>query len=138
MHNHEYVLKPSKIYALLWAVVGLGSLGLCISLPLSLYLKVFCMAAVLLYSGWIVGRDVLQLSTSSITAIRYENEHTWFLSTRNHTWQATLRGDSTVTSWLAILRFQVPQRMFPVACVIWRDALTADRYRELRVLLKRC
>ncbi|MET0065476.1 MAG: protein YgfX [Candidatus Thiodiazotropha sp.] len=49
--------------------------------------------------------------------------------------KARLRGDSFVSPWLIVLRFDLPQGQGRPSLVLFRDALDQDRMRRLRIIL---
>ncbi len=54
-------------------------------------------------------------------------------SGRQH--KARLRGDSFVSPWVIVLRFDLPQRRGRPSLVVFRDALPGDQVRRLRIML---
>ncbi|MET0088887.1 MAG: protein YgfX [Candidatus Thiodiazotropha sp.] len=49
--------------------------------------------------------------------------------------KARLRGDSFVSPWVIVLRFDLPQRRGRPGLVVFRDALPGDQLRRLRIIL---
>ncbi len=52
------------------------------------------------------------------------------------TYDAKLRGDSTVTTLVSILRFDLPARRQIATCMVFKDSLPAEDYRRLISLVR--
>ena len=42
-----------------------------------------------------------------------------------------LRGDSTITRWVSVLRFAIPEKYFSISVVVFQDAIPPEEYRKL-------
>ena len=136
MPDLEFKLKPSRQYLILLISFLILSLWVAVMLPVSLWIR-FAVAGLAAGYGaillWQAG--LLRAKTSIVSMRRLENGN-WFLSTRSLQYEAEIRGDSTVTNQVSVLRFQPLQRWRPVSCVIFRDALPPEDYRRLVVVLR--
>ncbi len=136
MLDLEFKLQRSKQGIAFFLGLLLFSQIIVLSLTIAAWLKVLLMLWQTIYLGRILwslglGRGYPQLET-----IRRLTDGRWQLTMKNQRYDVVLRGDSTVTTLLSVLRFQLPQRYFCQSCLIFRDALTADDYRRLLVALR--
>lgn len=60
----------------------------------------------------------------------------WYLKKAGEQIPIILSGDSTITSIVSILRFRQEGKFLKQSCVIFKDALSADMYRQLIVRIK--
>lgn len=104
-----------------------------LSLPFVIPLRLLGCGMVLIYGAYLLQSALLR-STQSILGIS-KRGHGWQVSNRVGEREASLRGDSTVTSLVSILRFKTADDYFPRSCVIFRDSLAQDEYRRLMVVL---
>ncbi|EKD74161.1 MAG: hypothetical protein ACD_45C00055G0004 [uncultured bacterium] len=66
--------------------------------------------------------------------LQYERDGSWCLIKDEVEYEGVLRGESIVTSFVSILRFNVGQSV--QSCVIFSDALEKEVYRQLLVILR--
>lgn len=130
MQNHDFPLQPSKIYFVFLSILVTLSAVIVLTLPINVGLKIGGVIGVLVYGLYLLRER------QSIVLLRHHRDEVWHLTTRKEVIMATLRGDSTVTRWVSILRFNVPNQLLPVSCVVVHDSLGMERYRQLVVLLK--
>lgn len=136
MLDLEFRLKPSKQYLILISGALLISVGCVISLSAGMWMKLASLIWVVIYSGHLFWRYGLLRTKCSITSIRRHSDGRWLLHTPQQNYAAELRGDSTVTGLVSVLRFRVAQRRWPVSCVVFRDSLERGLYRKLLVVVK--
>ncbi len=136
MQDREFKLNPSRLSILLMMTILLVSLIIALSLPISIGLKGLGMVFIMLYGIAIIWQFGLLRSRRSIIAIKHHQDGRWQLFMRDTCHEAVLRGDSTVTGLVSVLRFQVPKHARPKSCLIFRDSLGFDLYRQLLVILK--
>jgi len=138
VHAHRFKLQSSKHVKLIIVIVFLLSLVVTLLLPiprLALLCVFFIVAAYGFFIFWRIG---LLKGNNTVQIIDYHADGRFFLFTphSNHGLSATLRGDSVVTTTIAVLRFNIPNRRLPFTVIVWKDALLGDEYRQLIVLLK--
>lgn len=136
MLNLEFKLKPSKQYLTLLFTVFVISMVIVLTLPLEWWIKLIGLLCLFLYGGRILWQFGLLRSKHSIISIRHHSDGRWLLHTHKKVYEAELRGDSTVTGWVSILRFRILKRFWPKSCVVFRDSLRTDDYRKLLVVLR--
>jgi toxin CptA len=131
MHNHEFKFSPSLIYCIFLAATIFASVIIAFVLPFAQWQCALLAAVLITYGVSIFWRFALMKAETSVTAIRKNDGGSWLLTTRGGTMEAALRGDSTVTNFISILRFDVPGKKRPIASIIFRDSMSADDYRRL-------
>lgn len=136
MLDPEFKINPSKIYLILLIFTFSITVWIVVSLHLIFFWKLCCLIFVFIYLLLITVRHGLLMSNSSIIGIKHANNKLWCIQTRTSSYAATLLGDSTITPFISILRFRMPDKLLPKSCVIFYDALKKNKYRQLVVLLK--
>jgi hypothetical protein len=109
-----------------------GSLLIIFNLNISRIVEILLLITTLGYGSFILWRDILLQGSSNIQALQF-NQDGWVLRHANEKSPAKLCGDSTVTRWVCVLRFKLPEKKRKVSCVIFRDALEPTEYRRLLV-----
>jgi len=136
MPDLEFNFRPSKQYLLIISLILLTSMVIVLALMLGVWIKLLIFILIMGYGGHIFWKYGLLQSRHSITGIRRHSDGRWHLYTQDNTYHADIRGDSTVTSLVSVLRFRVDRKSLPVSCIVFRDSLPPDFYRQLIVLLK--
>ena len=136
MQTSEFNLHPSRVYGLFLAAMILGSTIVILTLPFAFWLRTLILAALLVYGALVFNRHVLLRSSDSILRLRKLNRESWQLTTREGAVDANLRGDSTVTAFVSVLRFETVNGERLLTCIIFKDSLPADAYRQLVVCVR--
>lgn len=131
MPSQEFKIIPSLFYSAFLGATLLASMVVIALLPWSLWLKLVGMAVVGAYGTAIFWRYALLRAQLSVTGVAQLEHGQWQVITVGGNVNAVLRGDSTVTSLVSVLRFDFPGERRPVSCIICRDSLRADGYRRL-------
>jgi hypothetical protein len=111
------------------------TVGIVFTLPIPPIRKGFLILLVLSYGSRLFWNRALLQGGDSILRLSYDSER-WELQDRIKTWNAELCGESTITHFLSILRFTTPNKRKKRTCLIFKDALGQDRYRQLVVILR--
>jgi hypothetical protein len=119
-------LHPSKWFNRCQTVLLLTSLVVIFYLPAPGWFKFSLLPVVILYSLFIFYRH------RALRALSHDDQG-WQLQTADGLFEAALCGDSTVTTWVSILRFKLPGHAFKRSYVLFHDAMRADQYRKLIV-----
>lgn len=135
MHELNIQLKPSKQFIALILLTMSGSLAIICYLPFSIWLKLILAFFSLSYGAYILWNHGLLRHSQSIIQIMLDKKD-WYISNHSDVFKAQIAGDSTLSSWLCVLRFSLPQKRFKRSVVIFNDALEADHYRRLLVALR--
>ena len=133
MQNPDFRLKPSKFYISFLAVTLLASAGIIAALTINVWFKAVLLLILAFYGTYIFRRYALLRAVQSVVGLKQLNHGKWRVVTRSGNVEAELRGDSTVTTIISVLRFDFPNKKQPVTCVIFKDSLAGDDYRRLRV-----
>lgn len=136
MPDLGFNFKLSKQYLILLFLLWVLTTGIILSVPLILPLKLFILGILFIYIGSIMWRYVFLLSRHSIMGIRRCDEGDWYVQTKGRIYKAALCGDSTLTTFVSILRFRIQGQFWPKSSIVFRDSLGEDQYRHLLVLLK--
>lgn len=136
MQHIDIELKPSRQFIKLISLALAGSIVIIIGLPLSGWFKSILMINTLAYGIGILRSIGLMKSTHSIIGLQLLAEGSCKLFYPLHTITAEIKKDSTVTTALCVLRFIVPGKRLHPACVIFKDSLDREKYRQLLVWLR--
>lgn len=130
MPEIDIQLKNSKQFMLLFFLMMLSSIVIVIYLPIILLLKFF-----LIFLSVSYGIYIWQQQT--IIGLKLQANGDWRLTIKNAKDEiGQLCGDSTVTNYVCVLRFKLNSQSFKKSCVIFKDALDKEKYRQLRVILQ--
>lgn len=89
------------------------------------------------YSFSLCWRVGLLRGKQAITCLRHSPDGSWHVCMRNQFTAVELRGESTVTPLVSVLRFRVKEEPVSISCVIFCDALSvSNAYRHLLVALR--
>jgi hypothetical protein len=123
----EFELLPSKIAIALISSIILINIIIILTLPVFALVKLLLMCLVAAYSVY-VWKQLQQTS-----GIRGDK---WLIRQRDKVDEGVLRGDSTVTPFVSVLRFSMPGKFLATSCVVFMDSLSKDAYRQLRVIVR--
>lgn len=136
MHAPDWVFKPSRCYLVFLLLLLLGSFIILLALPLMISLKCLLILSFCGYSLYLYQKTYLLRGGQTIKAIKALPDGQWEVSTPTRVYRADLLGQSTVTAYVAVLRFKIKERHFPLSCVIFPDSLAPGAYRELLFTLR--
>ncbi len=126
MQKFASTLKFSKQFLLLNLSLLLGSMAIIFYLSFGIILKGLLLIFVLIY-GFFILRQSQPWHT-----IRHDNSG-WWLDEFN----IDILGESTVTAHVTILRFVISPGRRKQTCIIFKDAMTGDQYRQFVVRLRK-
>jgi hypothetical protein len=136
MRDLEFVLKPSIYYQTILIMFVVASFCIAISLSISLLMKCVTLFFVSFYGCILIWHFGLLKASDSIVRLRRLSNGDWQVQSNQRVYEATLKGDSTVTTVVSILRFQAENKRFPITCVIFPDSLLSGVYRQLLVAVR--
>lgn len=132
-----YTLRSSRILALCLILLCLASLAALWSLPLPMMGWLFLTMVVLWWGGYHLSLDANLRLQHSCVAFRLEESEEIVLILRNgRHLPCRMSRDSLVTPWLVILNVALSEQPGGRSLVILQDAMGADSFRHLRVVLK--
>ena len=129
MQKLESPLQLSKQFVLINLIMLVGSLWILCYAPTYWIIKLFLITTCIFYSVYILYRQ------KQWQSIRFD-EKGWWLQNADGVCNIEIAGDSTVTAYVTVLRFSIPGKRFKQACVIFKDAMHADAYRQMVVRLR--
>ncbi len=131
MQNHEFKLHPSRFYCLFLVLMLFGSGIIIVMLPFSEWLTTLLLVVLSCYGFFLLYKFALLRAAFSVTALKKIDGKRWQVITRAGALDSILRGDSTVTTLVSVLRFDVSGQKRPLVCMVFRDSMPADDYRRL-------
>lgn len=131
MQNLAFKFNISRIYCVFLAAMLVGSGIIVVLLALPFWVKALMLAALIGYGAPIYWRFALLRGALSVLEIAKLDQKRWRVSLRDDEFDSELRGDSTITNLVCVLRFNMPGRRTPLVCIVFRDALSSDDYRRL-------
>lgn len=131
---HVKLQLSRQFMVLILLVVG-GCLLISISLPWAIAAKVLLFLTITGYGSYLFWRYGLLKSPNAITQLAYKGKH-WQLYDQQGPVDAELCGDSTVTTWVCVLRFRVAEKKLKRTCIIFCDALAPDEYQRLLAVVR--
>lgn len=129
MPKFESTLRRSNYFALLQSILLIGSLASVFYLLFSGLIKALLVFCLMSYFVW-------NLYSHRQWKGIGQDQNGWYIERRAEKNYVNLAGDSTVTGFVTILRFKRQEKYFKESCLIFRDSLPADLYRQLIVRLK--
>ncbi len=135
MHRIDINLQPSAYFKWLLCLITLGSLFISFSLPVHILIRFFLASIVIIYAVSIFYSGYWMKSKKSIAGLLF-NDGNWQIFCLNKRLDVKLCGESTVTNWVSVLRFQVLNTRQKYTSIIFKDAMNAEDYRRLIVLLR--
>ena len=136
MLAHEFKFKPSKQYLILLLITVFSSTVVVVCLPVSFWVKLLLLGLLCLYGANIIWKFGLLRSKTAVLGVILQSEGLWHIYIGKQSYPAKLMGNSTVTGFVSILRFQVLGSFWPKSCVVFSDSVDSDHYRQLLVLLR--
>lgn len=131
MQNLEFKLKRSLVYMVFLDAVLLASAIIIWMLPLDLGVRVLLFAVLAFYSATILWRFALLQAKLSVLGFKKLEGKRWQVTLGSGVKEGVLRGDSTVTNFVSVLRFDLHGMRRPVTAMVFRDSLSADDYRRM-------
>lgn len=130
MPDREFLLKPSKYYLFLLAILLVFSGLIVLFVSINLLLKIAFLFALVVYGKYLYQYAVLQ-HPKAILSFKLLEDAKWLLQTKKGSHYATLDGSSTVTTLCSILRFKLDNRQI-MSTIIFSDSLAEPAaYRHL-------
>lgn len=138
MPDQNFKLKPSYQYLLFLSLVLLVSFVIIFRLEMVLWMRALLLAILTFYGVTLLYHTVFLRGQNSVKALRKLEDGKWLLTFSEEGSQkvAELANDSVVTGLIAILRFKLPDKKWPISCIIFMDSLPPDQFRQLRILIK--
>lgn len=136
MQNIDILIKPSFYFKLYAVLLISGSIFAVLYSSLFLWIKIFLLVLVGLY-GHVLWLSSSLKSPESITRLRLQSGRC-LLNDQSDYFLADILGDTTITSFVTVLRFKKMGSTRKQSCLIFCDAVSKEEYRRLRVGLRYC
>lgn len=137
MPNIDIKIKPSKISILFILFMVLSSLAMIYYSECNSWIKLIAILLANIYGVYIYYKYGLLLSKNAVIGLRQLSSDQWQIIKQNDIVSATLLGESTVTTWVCLLRFKIPDKKWKISSLIFRDSVEVmDNYRKLLVQLR--
>ena|SRR3990167_9420575 len=136
MQNHNFQRKPSLFYLFYVCSIAAMSFMVVIELPVNFAIKMLGILLLTIYFSHLFWHEGLLRGKKAIIYLQYQANGHWLIEIQNRLHAAKLSGHSTVTTWVSVLRFRLPDRYWPITCVIFKDSFKEDDYRKLTVILR--
>ena len=137
---HTIKLSPSLWFAGMLTAMHAMALTLIWLLPFDLWLKIVAVLLILTSLIYHVRRDAMRTSRNAILALKISPECRCSVQVRSGDWfEAQLLSTSFVSHYLTILNLRFDHARLVQHIVMLPDAIEAEQFRQLRVLLRwRC
>lgn len=130
---HTFNCQPSRQYVVILSCLLLASFVLVAFLSVHFATKLALMAGLLVYGVYLVKQAFLA-TPRSILGFACDESQVWHLTLPSIEVKGSLDGESVVTPWVLLLRFNTGKQR--LSCLIFRDTLAQDQFRQLSVLLR--
>jgi toxin CptA len=133
---HSYHFSPSRLFSFFLIETFILAIFIIFILPFTIIVKLGLAVILLgaLFYFW--SRDALLILPSSYVALRIEGDLVTLSTRGRHELKGVVAHDSVVMAALTILNVEQGKGKKVLSIVIFPDSLEAEKYRELRVLLK--
>lgn len=136
MQRPSFQLRPSRYLAVLLLLIHGGAIMSLLLINMLWWWALISSVAVLISFVLTFRRYVLLHSRVSIVKIWLEEQGGWRLKLHDGmVLSASLRGDSTVTTFMLILNFKLKDQSKTYTSVICRDSVDPESFRRLCVWL---
>lgn len=112
------------------ASILLISIAIILLLPIGMVWRILLETAIVIY-----GLNLMR-GHLSLIRLKYMGSGKWLLQTSKRVVEGEILGDSTVTSLVSVLRFRLYGQYLTRSCVLFRDSLLPDQYRQLMIILR--
>ncbi len=122
-------LRLSKLFIVMQMVMAVISIAIVCYLTEALLIKILLICGIVVYSYFILKNQLKWEAISHDTS-------GWSLRSAGENIPIEITGDSTVTHLVSVLRFKTQEKRRKEACIIFRDSLPENIYRQLIVQLR--
>jgi hypothetical protein len=130
MRKLDIPLKPAAVYIRLILLILAGSSAIVLAIPVNGWLKIFLLMLLAVYAWRSILKKALLLNADAILRLTYFHD-CWEVHTAGEILPVKISGDSTLTGFLSVLRFQGEGQRKKISCVIFKAAVGTDTYRRL-------
>lgn len=131
MQNIDLVLKPSRCFCALLLLILLGSSLIISYIPISWWIKGGLLWMVFYYGSALFFQYGLLKHPYALRQLKHLGNKTWLITQNAQTFFAEICGDSTISGWVCVLRFQRHEKGGKQTFVIFNDSMPKENYRML-------
>lgn len=128
-------LQISRQFLVLIATTMVGCLGVVLYLNISVGVKIILLIFLTIYGVHVLWRYGLLKDSHSIKQLT-QRSNDWYLRSNSGQFKVSLLGESTVSTWVCVLRFANFQNSKKYSCIVFNDSVESDLYRRLLVAVK--
>ena len=132
--DNKFYLYPSRYCMGLLLLMHVAAMLCVFALPLKWWAYLLIAIVLLASLIYYIELSVRYRLKRSIRNIEYKNDQRWLLTDARQSCYAKLLGESVVTRYMLILNFRLIDRKTRRTVIVFRDALTAEAFRKLRLL----
>jgi ABC-type multidrug transport system permease subunit len=136
MQNIDIHFKPSKIAIILIIGVSFGGATAIANAHFSWLTMIILYIVLFIYMSGVFYRHGLLRGQKAIKSLKYISGHHWGIEINQDYFVGKLRGDSTITLFLCVLRFEFSDNRFIKSYLLFYDSFEADSYRKLLLQLR--
>lgn len=136
MQSIDIHFKPSKTVIFLYLFLWLGSIGAIVYIPVTVMMKLLLLTIITVYAFTLVYLHGFLQGPTAITGLRYLSDDYWQVRLNKNEFTGILKGDSTVTTWVSVLRFKRSDKKLIYSYLLVRDSFEFDMYRRLLLRLR--
>jgi len=103
---------------------------------ISVFIKFFILILTGIYCARILWKHIWLRDQHALVAFSHQVKRGWQIKLRAEVYSAQLLGNSTVTRFVSILRFGVPNKRLAITAIVFNDALKAGEYERLMLIAK--
>lgn len=132
--TNKFYFYPSRFCMGLLLLTHVAAMLCVFALPLKWWAYLLIAIVLLASLVYYIELTVRYTLKRSIRRIEYKDKQHWFISDSQQAYPATLLGDSVVTRYLLVLTFKLGDKKLRRTVIVFKDALTAEAFRQLRLL----
>jgi hypothetical protein len=135
--SSHFSIKSSRILFMLLLLLHAGAIVIAWTLTMPIAVSIIITTGCLVSLWFNLHKHVFRTKDKqAIVKLWPEQDGKWQLqNVKGEIYSGELSGGSVKTNAFVLLNFKIPNKRFKLPVVIWRDALDADSFRRLRVLL---
>jgi hypothetical protein len=137
MPNQLFRFKLSYYFLILLGLLSLATSIVIWQLPLAYLYRDLLLLLTLAVSTYIAYRYILYKHRYAMTALERLSNGCWRIHTRQGMFvMKKPLGNSIISPWLMILRFNITNQHRLLTAIIFKDSLLDDEFRKLLVLVR--
>ena len=140
--DDQFILYPSRYFMGMLLLLHVAAMTAILTLPLSWWAYLLIAVVLMCSLYYYITKYIYFKFRFSIKQFQYLDNNDWQLKQKNgNVLQATLEGDSVVTSFLCVLNFNIRKDgLFSSkrSIIVFKDSLQNPGFRRLRLICVNC